>query len=338
MIKYSWARCKDRPIHISDVTVEMRKDSDFFNLQTGRRMTAYLNGKFQRHFHHIEYTEHDNESYLHEAAKQVFADTYHQCLETGIAYDIEFRKANICQQHLSMTGIACELDDVFASYDLTQRFKEIKVEKQFDEVRPDIQLLSIENGNVKDVIFIEIVVSHNSSDDKIMKGKRIIEITISSEDDILELRRMKLSVADKKVVFHNFRKTKQVVNYCSKYEKGCRTLVNSFVLYKNGSYEFLSDALENIISHVASEEPRIAKVDYQAFKDFNVSATDSEKQNWYLEEAFDKKWNIKDCRHCRYHGDGKRRGTASGLFCKFLKQDIEFNSAWDCKYFRVNKE
>jgi hypothetical protein len=316
----------------------MRNEDTFFNLQTGKRMTAYLNGKFQRHFHHVEYTQHDSESYLHEAAKQVFEDTYNQCLERSIPYEIEFRKANICQQHLSMTGIVCELDDVLESYDLTQRFKEIKVEKHFDELRPDIQLISVENGNVKDVIFIEIVVTHKSTDHKINKGKRIIEVTISCEDDILQLRRRKLSVAEDKVVFHNFRKTKQIVNYCSSNDKGCRTLVNSFVLYKNGAYEFLCDALENVISHVASEETRIANVDYTAFRAYNINATENEKQNWYLEEAINRGWNIKDCRYCRYQGDRKSRGVVTGLFCKFLRSDIDFNSAWDCKYFRLKKD
>jgi hypothetical protein len=185
MIKYSWARYKDRPVHISDITIGMREEDTFYNLQTGKRMTAYLNGKFQRHFHHIEYTEHDNETYLHETAKQVFNDTYQNCLERDIPYEVEFQKANICQQHLSLTGIVCELSDVLASYDLTQRFKGIKVERRFDELKPDIQLLSMEGENIMDVIFIEIVVTHKSTIDKIKKGKRIIEVTISSEDDIL---------------------------------------------------------------------------------------------------------------------------------------------------------
>lgn len=81
MIKYSWARYKDRPIHISDITIEMRNEDKFFNLQTGKRMTPYLNGKFQKHFHHLENSPHDNETYLHETAKAVLHDTYVNCLK-----------------------------------------------------------------------------------------------------------------------------------------------------------------------------------------------------------------------------------------------------------------
>lgn len=334
MIKYSWARYKDRPVHISEITVEMREEDNFYNLQTGKRMTAYLNGRFERHFHHIEYANHDNETYLHETAKEVFKNTYIKCLVKGIPYEVQFRKARNCQQHFKRTGVVCELDDVLATFDLTQRFKDIRVEKRYDEFQPDIQLLSRENETVKDVIFVEIFVTHKSSENKIQKGKRIIEIKICSEDDILRLRNCKLSVSDVNTTFHNFKRTTEVINYCAPHEKGCRTFVHAFVLYKNGAYEFLDDALENVVSHVASEESRIVRVDYKAFQAYSKDASEKDKRNWYLGEAINKGWKVKDCRYCRYQGDKTRKNVVIGLFCKFLKQDIEFNTAWDCNYFR----
>lgn len=335
MVKYSWASYKNRPVHIQDITVEMRKEDKFYNLHTGKKMTAYLNGKFQRHFHHIEYTAHDNESYLHETAKAVFKDTYLNCLANGFRYEIEFWKGIQCRNHFANTGIICHQFDSLETYDLTKKFTEIKVEKKFNEFQPDIQLLSLKGTDVANVIFVEIYVTHKSSDRKVQQGQRIIEIQITNEDDILKLRKHKVSVSDDQVKFHNFNKTVQTIDYCSKYEKGCRTIVDTFVLYKNGAYEFLNDGLENIVTHIESEERRIAKVDFRALDKYYEGTPEAEKKACYIDEKIKNGERIKDCRYCKYKADKVTR-LYNGLFCKFLRRNIEYSTAWDCKYYRVN--
>jgi hypothetical protein len=335
MIKYSWARYKDRPIHISDITIEMRSEGKFFHLQTGERMTAYLNGNFQRHFHHIEYSPHDNETYLHETAKEVFYDTYLNCLNKGLPFQIEFWKEAKCNQHFKKTGITCQLNDILDTYDLTQKFKEIKVERKFDEFKPDIQLLSVDGEKVKEVIFIEIFVTHRSTDKKINKGNRIIEIKIRNEDDILMLRSSKLSASNDHLTFYNFKKVIQVIDYCSPNEKGCRTFTNTFILYKSGAYVFVSDTLENTLCLIASEEDRISKIDFKAFDNYYEGLPDKEKREKYVDRLINRGVNIKDCRYCRYQGNNVRNGINLRLFCKFLKKDVEYSTAWDCKYYRL---
>ncbi len=335
MIKYSWARYKGNPIHISEVNAEMRLADTFAHVETGKRMTAYLNGKFQRHFHHIESSLHESETYLHKTAKEVFRTTYENCLTNGIPFVLEFLTAGYCTQHFHRSEIKCEVGDCFAEFDLTQKFKHIVVEEQFDELRPDIQLLSKRDEKIEESIFVEISVTHKSTEKKIQRGKRIIEINIRNEDDILKLRSNKISFKTEHVTFHNFKKNPQEVNYCGKYEKGCRTSVNAFILYKSGAYVFLNETLENVVSHVASDEGNIAVADYSAFKkQYYGEMTETEKKHEYLRSLQYRNIHFKDCRFCRYKGDKIKRGTSEGLFCKFLKKDITFDSAFECNFFR----
>lgn len=312
----------------------MRNEDEFYNLLTGKRMTAYLNGKFQKHFHHLEYTPHDNESYLHETAKEVFEDTYSNCLKTGQPFYLEFYKAVECRNHYKQTGVICSLGDKLETFDLTREFKVIKVEKKFDELKPDIQLISLKDNKDKEVIFIEIYVTHKSTEKKINKGQRIIEIKINSEDDILRLRRTKLSVIDKKSTFFNFKKTLMTMDFCSQHERGCREFIDTFILHKNGSYAFLNETLENTLSHVAGEENKISKVFYKPFDKFDEQLTDLEKKQKFVQSLVEQNYKLKDCGYCRYVGDKMIKGKKVGLFCKFLTKRVENNTAWDCEYYR----
>lgn len=218
---------------------------------------------------------------------------------------------------------------------MTQKFKQIKVERKFDEFLPDIQLLSADGDKIQDVIFIEIFVTHKCTDKKLKKGKRIIEIKINNEDDILKLRTNKLSVADKQITFYNFKKTTEELDHCSQSEKGCRTLINTFILYKNGAYVFLNESMENTLSQIAAEEGRILKIDFKAFDNYYKGLPYKEKIDDYIDKLVNQGGKIKDCRYCRYQVDKVRKGENAGFFCKFLKKDIEYNTAWDCEFYRL---
>src|SRR5690606_3664910 len=99
MIKYSWAKYNDKPIHISDVTLEMRKNGSFLNIITNEKMTAYLEGKFKPHFHHLNKTNFSNETYLHEVAKEVFKEAYLNSIENKIPFYLEYPINAKCDKH-----------------------------------------------------------------------------------------------------------------------------------------------------------------------------------------------------------------------------------------------
>ncbi len=328
MIKYCWALFKDKPVHINEVTIEMREADKFYNIVTGERMTAYLNVKFQKHFHHIQSTEHDNETYLHETAKLVFADTYAHCVKAAQPFYLEYWQSRVCLEHFNKTGIICDLPDNVFNYDLTNFFTQLKVESRYNIFKPDIQLLAKSNTEKEEVIFIEIYVTHKSTAKKLAFGKRTIEIKIQNESDILNLRQNKISVLSKTNTFFNFRKKEVPIDYCSQKEKGCRNFITVFILYKNGVYEFATDYLENIIGLIASEENSILMVDYKP-----DSGTEEKKEE-YLIKLSNKQTNIKDCRLCRYSGANLKKRSTSAYFCKFLKLEINPESAFECKYFR----
>lgn len=327
MIRYSWAKYNGKPIHISEVNHQMRKDGYFYNILTNERMVAYLSGKFQKHFHHWNKDKsHNYETYLHETAKFVLQETYFDCIKNNKPFILEYFEKNECRNNYLLTGVICNKGDVLAQFDLTTKFNKLKLEKVHNGFFPDVQIIS----NNNDVIYFEIYVTHKSEQSKISSGNRIVEIKINNETDILNIKKAKISVNDNNTTFYNFKKNKKIVDYCSDSNKGCRTYCEAFFQYKNGSYEFIEDSLENILSHSIVEEDRILKVDFQ------TGASNEIMKEYYIENLIEQNAKIKDCRFCKYVAVKQKKQILLCHFCKFLKKNVEYDTAFQCEYFRKN--
>lgn len=336
MIKYSWAKYNDKPIHISDVTLEMRKNGSFLNIITNEKMTAYLEGKFKPHFHHLNKTNFSNETYLHEVAKDVFKDAYLNSIENKIPFYLEYPINAECDKHFKQTNIICELGTKTETYDLTQTFDKLKVEKGFDEFVPDIQLLSTKKPT--EIIFIEIEVTHKSTQKKLNSGNKIIEIKIENDSDIINLKNNILSFNKDNTKFYNFKLPTITKDFCSQTKKGCRESRKVFVLNKNGSYEFLDYYLESILGEIYSNSDNIKFVDYDLERFYQKGKSESENQIEYLKR---KGIQIRECELCRYVGYSRKKinkkDVRLSLFCKFKKESTESESAINCEYFRTKK-
>ena len=138
------------------------------------------------------------ETYLHQVGKQLFYETYQSCLNSERLFDIIFERPRLCDR-CEQTS-ACEMSSRPFSYSLTNSFKNISLEKRDDIFIPDI-LLKTESG---EKLYVEIVVTHYSTQDKMSSGVRLIEIKIESEDDFALIRSCKLSEEDNRVKFINF--------------------------------------------------------------------------------------------------------------------------------------
>lgn len=333
MIKYSWALYKGKPIHIDEVTKKMRKEGDFFNIVSGKRMTAYLEGKFQKHFHHLAKDKISKETYLHETAKLVFIDSYRQALQNRKPFQLEYEYNAICNRLYQHTGIKCELGSRTDKFDLTRVYDTCFLEKRYDGFQPDIRLSCKDNASEN--IFIEIAVTHESSKEKLMSGHKLIEIKIRNEDDIRAFRHRYISVLNSNTLLYNFRKKRIESDFCHSSEKGCREFKKVFIQYKNGTYEFPKFYLENIWSDISTNQERIKTVDYQAEKTFFSHLSDNENEKEYLRRNG---IQIRECKVCRYVALNKekigKKKYRTILFCKFLREKIENGKAESCEYFR----
>ncbi|MEL0454892.1 hypothetical protein WJN01_01540 [Flavobacteriaceae bacterium SZ-1-7] len=334
MVKYSWAKYNNKIVHINDVTIEMRKNGSFFNLISNKKMTAYLEGKFKPHFHHLNKVNFSNETYLHEAAKEVFKETYLDAVENKVPFYLEYPIKAVCDRHFKQTDIFCNIGTRTEAYDLTKTFDKIKVEEGFDEFKPDIQLLSTKKPT--EVIFIEIVVTHKSTSKKLNSRNKIIEITIKNDSDVIGLKNKRLSFEQNNTEFYNFKLNSTTRDFCSLTKKGCREYRKVFILNKNGSYEFTEYYLESILAEIYSNQENIKFVDYHLDKFYNERKTESENQIEYLNY---RNIQIRECELCRYAGYSRRRINKKevrlSLFCKFKKELIQSENALSCEYFRT---
>lgn len=178
---------KERTINISDVrehseqNPQYRYEHRFICPGCGKELRAVLGKKQAVHFRHIgekgekiEPCQHDN--YLHSTAEQVFFEEYKNCLEEKRDFVVETYPKDSIRRTKTV---------------LTDEYKIIKPEKTVfvngHYRRPDLLLQSDEGKQ----LWVEIWVNHKTDDAK-KKDNDILEIKITSEEDIEKIRTHKL--------------------------------------------------------------------------------------------------------------------------------------------------
>lgn len=139
----------------------------------------------KRHFKHKNKTECCNETYLHNLAKRRLAEHFLKSEHFNIIFEV----ADSCPRHKQCKYAipSCVNRREFKIVDLKKYYQHCELEKQItrkDNNRyiADICLIS-DKTNVPPM-FLEILVSHECTDEKKNSGIKILEIPIHSEDDI----------------------------------------------------------------------------------------------------------------------------------------------------------
>ena len=228
------------------------------------------------------------------------------------------RKCNHCEQ------VICEMLPELFSYDLTKKFKDIRLEKHDGVFIPDL-LLSTESG---EKLYVEIAVTHSSSQEKISSGAKIIELKIESEEDLAVIDSCCLSEENVIVEFINFDRKEIKGDYSSE----CRNGVSVFILNTNGAAR-----IKGVCWH-EYEELLKDKGPYYKLVEFKGSVSVTYRRE--LEQAYLDGLKICNCFLCRYHGKPtlrQREETGKSIFCKFLKKLYYSNDAVNCKYYKPDK-
>jgi hypothetical protein len=322
IIKYKYARDSfGRMVDIETIDREQR--GQYSCISCGHDLVSVIGDIRQCHFRHkVVSTICSLETYLHQVAKQLFYDIYSSCLfERKDAFQIVLEHPRLCSY--CMDKGPCALHPQSYNYFLTSFFSKIYMEKPDGSFVPDLLLLN-ESG---DKLYIEIVVTHSVSHDKISSGTKLIEIRIETEDDLSLIRSCMLS-HDPRVSFFNF--DPKPIN--GDFHTECTQDMALFVLNPNGTA---------VPKEMKWHEYEHTNKDQWLFHEIVGSRSSPDRFKTQLEAAYIDGYDVRNCFLCRYHAKPTRyqRGESEkSIFCK-LHRCLHFsNYAAKCSCYRVDRK
>lgn len=325
MVKYQHAYDHSGQIvHIENLEKDSLGLNKFKCISCGHELIARLGKLKQKHFAHKEIVTCSGEAYLHQLGKQLFYNEYKTCLTNNTPFTIEYQERQICNAIEQKFKVSCEIGEVTKRFDLTTYFKDIELEKSYDVFRPDITLINREKG---EKIFIEIAVTHLSTEKKLESGNRIIEIKVKEESDLTPIKIHHLRKDGERIKFKGFKKNTDKKNHC----KGkCRHKFDVFIVKDNSKpvlRQLDLERLDYIVNQDKVEHYDISKV---------TEGYEGIKYRYQIAKAFKNGVKVKNCFICRYHGENTTRDFRTNpIICKFLAIVCNSNEASICKFFKA---
>jgi len=323
IVKYQYALDQENTVvHISDCETDKDIRSKRFTcLSCGSALIPVLGQVRKKHFRHALSVVCNPETYLHNLAKVYFYQTYQNCLTSGKPFNIALSKIKRCSFCENNFGISCDIKPELISYDLTKYYPLISLEKFIDGYKPDV-LLSNTTGNN---LFIEFVVTHFSTIEKINSGAKIIELLINDESDLKAISDCYLSKENRSISFFNFKELVLNVDL----SKNCPNKFFFFILYKNGRAIIYHNSPIQILKLI--EKGSVTY--YKKLEYF--------RRGVYIRElifAYKANHLVKNCFLCRYHAVNHYffDDDEKPIFCKFLYEEKISTFAVDCKYYKAD--
>lgn len=159
-----------------------RRNENYFCPICGESMTPHM-GKIRRwHFVHKNIGECSYESYLHMLAKIKLREAFLSSNSLLLSYEAPA----VCSSDCPFIDYPKCKSEKRVTFNLKDYYDTCELEVPFKQFRADLLLSSSKNPKLPPIL-IEIKVTHACSDEKINDGVRIIEIPISSEEDIDKL-------------------------------------------------------------------------------------------------------------------------------------------------------
>lgn len=334
MIKYQYAKDENgKLININSITQLNRYQSKFYCIGCGNELTAKLGNVKIHHFSHKSIVSCSGETYLHLLGKKLFYDSYIYCLQNKLPFLIEIIENRFCNHFESVLGFKCKQNDSTSQFDLTKFFDNILIEKKEGSFIPDLMLT---NNLRKEKIFIEIAVTHFSSDEKINSKNRIIEIQVENEFDLSPIKNKILSINDSKIKFINFKNSKTEKSHCLGL---CNEQYNFITLDKEGRCLLNQRNLTQIKNFLEYSKDNI--IDYKILElvNYNYRSIYQKAIASYTQENI----KVRNCFICRYHAENDStfsiiKNYDKTIFCKYLKKTCNSNEAVSCEFFKIENQ
>lgn len=157
-------------------------------------LDPHLGRKNRWHFHHRS-SECSPESYLHAFAKRLFLQTFERCRTSGTPFVLRRPERMRCDHFLSEIGSACAYTQT-VDLDLTQHFDRCQEEVAIRGFRADVLLSSSRHPQV---LLVEFAVTHLSEPEKLASGLPILEVRLTSEEDLGPVAAARIDVAAENV-------------------------------------------------------------------------------------------------------------------------------------------
>lgn len=185
MIKCQYALSDDGfAKNISDVADEYRKVHSFTCFGCNQKLAAVLGKQRERHFRHTPGSVCNPESYLHHLGKKLFVELFETVKSQNKRLLVDFVQTKVCVNRQCPIGKdhCTESEGVYKGFELYPHFTRYEVEEYDRETGfiPDVFL----TNDAGEKLYIEIFVSHESSNEKIASNVPIVEISIFEEDDL----------------------------------------------------------------------------------------------------------------------------------------------------------
>lgn len=335
MVKYRFAITPEDTI--ADAQSLAGRDvsgSEFHCLGCENVLIPKVNGAVREpHFAHHPGTTCSPETYLHRLGKHVFADVYHECVATGVPFEIELRHSIVCRRFESLVGSPCFSDRCHVkAYDLTMYFNQIRLENRDGEFIPDLLLTSDKNPELR--IYIEIAVTHFMTERKKNSGERIIEIPLETEACIEHIKSRKITPGNARFVNFVTESQSLVDSECN-----CAEVPGyAFIVYDSGKCILDKDTMSGLASKRQKHADKIRYFRFfdlrDRFAEFFVSPGTLFREA--VKQAHNDGVQLRNCYLCRYQGDNFAGDPERPIFCKCFKKTCGSNAAVECEAFRLS--
>ncbi|MDR1074062.1 MAG: hypothetical protein LBL45_10380 [Treponema sp.] len=288
MIKYKYANNNDG--YLTDIN-SISRDKKYYCISCGQELIPKTGKIRQWHFAHknVEIVC-SQETHLHILGKQVFYNTYKNCIDNKEPFYIEIEQKKICNCYKKELNKVCKLLKT-EKIDITKYFSKIFYEKKVEDFIPD---LYVSNESANELLFIEIAVTHTVTDKKHDSKYRIIEIQMETEDDIIIIANRLLSKHNDKIKFINFKDKEISGNFCN---RKCKASFHYLNLDKHGRVLLKTRSLSEIVEYISFDRNNILKYDIQ---DINYMH-EGDAFKLFVANCAMENLKVRNCFICRYH-------------------------------------
>jgi len=322
-----------RLVSINELNADNRYQHKYFCIGCGAELKPRLGNVKAHHFYHIDSTHPcSGETYLHKLAKKKLMEKFYSSPEFIVAFfriltckdekACEFYSAGYCKK------------EILEEFDVKKYYDTCTEEQSLDNGKYQADICISDSSGKNSPILIEICVSHKSEKEKLDSGHKIIEIQITSEEDIESLCLDKIVASNKysenpkQVVFYGFKKESLLK------ETLRAKFLSRFILYDSGK-AYVSSCDREFMC-----DSRNRKHSSHSLIEFNIDGGNAYGNLLVigLINALDYGFNVKNCQLCKY----LKEAWEGPMFCTMSKnygtpQHPNCSEALTCKYYRINK-
>ncbi|MFM4976878.1 competence protein CoiA family protein [Aeromonas rivipollensis] len=345
MAKYKFAFNSKNEVISADKIANKPVDDAYHCLGCGNELTAKVNGQVKKpHFAHKVQIECSGESYLHNLGKQTFYQTYLHCLENNEPFNITLTSAKVCRKFRPLILTDCNLGETKKTFDLTDYFHKVELEKKDGQFIPDLMLVSTKKPS--DKIYIEIAVTHFMSDEKEFSGNKIIEIPLEYESDVSKISKAHLTPADAMFIGFNQSTTAITDHECSCAQRN----FYGFFVFSSGKAILLHRTLASLYYYIDQNRETIIYSNILYDRTPNHSEINGVRRDElfcssenngsiFIEQvklSAERGVKIRNCFLCRYQGENWDYDGKNPIFCKGKKMKCKSNEAATCDWYKID--